>query len=156
MYSIDVYAKSIIGMTRFIEVFDFFISPVVFDDCKEKEILLSQIKSQHGAMVKEVIDKIMCKYDLKNIYNKFGIHNKAIVEVLNNDMFASYIVNEYLNNDKIRELESMTLKDLKEKSEKNEIMDFNAFVFFVSSNYAFDIKTEKSLEKILKRYEEKK
>lgn len=156
MYSIDVYAKSLIGMTRFIEIFDFFISPIAFDDSEKKDLLLSQIKTQHGELIKEVIDRIMYRYNLKNIYNKFGIHNKAIVEILNNDMFSNYIVNEYLDDDKIKELDSKTLKDLLNQKVNDEFIDFNIFVFFVSKECDLNKKTEDSIEKILKRYNEKK
>lgn len=156
MYSIDVYAKSLIGMTRFIEIFDFFISPIAFDDSEKKDLLLSQIKTQHGELIKEVIDRIMYKYNLKNIYNKFGIHNKAIVEILNNDIFSNYIVNEYLDNDKIKELDSKTLEDLLKQNKNDGYIDFNNFIFFVGKQYDLDKKTEDSIEKVLKRYNEKK
>ena len=156
MYSIDVYAKSIIGMTRFIEIFDFFISPIAFDDSEKKDLLLSQIKTQHGELIKEVIDRIMYRYNLKNIYNKFGIHNKAIIEILNNDIFSNYIVNEYLDDDKIKELDSKTLEDLLKQSKNDDYIDFNDFIFFVGKEYDLDKKTEDSIEKVLKRYNEKK
>jgi hypothetical protein len=156
MYSIDVYAKSIIGMTRFIEIFDFFISPIAFDDSEKKDLLLSQIKTQHGELIKEVIDRIMYRYNLKNIYNKFGIHNKAIIEILNNDIFSNYIVNEYLDDDKIKELDSKTLEDLLKQSKNDDYIDFNDFIFFVGKEYDLDKKTEDSIEKVLKRYNEKR
>ncbi len=156
MYSIDVYAKSIIGMTRFIEIFDFFISPIAFDDSEKKDLLLSQIKTQHGELIKEVIDRIMYRYNLKNIYNKFGIHNKAIIEILNNDIFSNYIVNEYLDDDKIKELDSKTLEDLLKQNKNDGYIDFNNFIFFVGKQYDLDKKTEDSIEKVLKRYNEKR
>ena len=156
MYTIDIYAKSLIGMAKFIEVFDFFISPIVFNDCEKRDLLLSQIKSQHGELIKEVIDRIMYKYNLRNIYSKFGIHDKAIVEVLSNDMFSNYIVNEYLNDAKIKELESKSLEELLRENNCEESIDFNEFVFFLNQEYKLNELTENSIEKVLKRYIEKK
>ena len=156
MYAIDVYAKSLIGMTRFVELFDFFISPGIFDNMSKREVVLLNIEKNYGVLIKDVIEKILCQYNLNNIYKNFGIHTDALAELLENDLFSNYIINVYLDDEKIKELDQTSLDDIINGSMITEDFDFKQFNFYLEQQKNLDNKTLIALERLFLKYENKK
>lgn len=148
MFGIDVYAKSLIGMARFIEVFDFFINPHIFDSEDIRSDLLEQIECDHGTIIKEVVEKILCKYNLKNLYNKFEINNKAVGDLLENNLLTNYLINEYLDDEKIRELDQITLDSILMSNKYYEEFDFVQFNFYLEQESNIENKELKALERL--------